>query len=268
MRIHFLAALALALCLHSSVDAAEPACGHYTLAFYELGALYYRNAAGAPVGVDKDVVDELSRRSGCTFNTVMESRVRIWDQLAKHKLDLSVSGIATPERQQFADFFPYFQTRNYVLMRRELARKLPTPEAFLADSRRRVAVVKSFKHGAVFDAWLAQLRKQHRVEELPDFDSVLRVFKAGRVDAMLALPISLARMHGADSVLEQFSVMDWAPSERIVHALIVSRERVSAADRELLRAGLYAMQKDGTLEAIFKRHVGASLAQAMNVEGH
>lgn len=163
---------------------------------------------------------------------------------------------------------PYFQTRNYVLMRRDLAGKLSTPEAFLADSQRRVAVVKSFKHGAVLERWLASLREQQRVEELPDFDSVLRVFKAGRVDAILALPTSLARMQGSDSVLEQLSILDWAPSERIVHALIVSRERVSAADRELLRAGLYAMQKDGTLEAIFKRHVGASLAQAMIVDGH
>ncbi len=259
--------LVLAMGLYPRAGFAEPACGPYTLAFYEMGALYHRHGAGEPAGIDKEVVDALSRRSGCKFNTLVESRVRIWDQLAKNKLDLSVSGIATPERLQFADFFPYFQTRNYVLMRRQLAASLPTPEAFLADSQRRVAVVKSFKHGAVFDAWLSQLRDLHRVEELPDFESVLRVFKSGRVDAMLALPTSLARMQEMDNALEQFSVLDWAPKERIVHALVVSRQRVSVADRELLRTSLQAMQRDGTLDAIFKRHVGGTLAQAMRVDG-
>jgi polar amino acid transport system substrate-binding protein len=258
--------LASALSLYPSISVGQPVCGDYTLAFYELGALYYRNAAGEHVGIDKDVVDELSRRSGCKFRTVVESRVRIWDQMAKQKLDLSVSGIATPERLQFAEFLPYFQTRNYVLMRRELALTLSTPEAFLAAPRRRVAVVKSFKHGAVLDAWLTSLRQQHRVEELPDFESVLRVFKSGRVDALLALPTSLTRMHGTDTSLEQASVLDWAPKERIVHALIVSRERVSAVDRETLRASLLSMQKDGTLEAIFKNHVDGTLAQAMRLD--
>jgi polar amino acid transport system substrate-binding protein len=265
MRVPLL--LTLALCLFPRVGLSEPACGRYTLAFYELGALYYRNAAGEYAGIDKDVVDELGRRSGCKFSTTLESRVRIWDQLAKHKLDLSVSGIATPERQQFAEFLPYFQTRNYALLRRELVVSLATPEAFLADPLRRVAVVKSFKHGAVFDAWLAQLRTQHRVDELPDFDSVLRVFKAGRVDAILALPTVLARVQATNPALDQFSIMDWAPHDRIVHALIVSRDRVSPSDRELLRAGLQSMHKDGTLEAIFKRHVGSTLAHAMRLDG-
>lgn len=258
--------LTLALCLFPRVGLSEPVCGPYTLAFFELGAHYYRNATGEHAGIDKDVVDELSRRSGCKFSTVLESRVRIWDQLAKHKLDLSVSGIATPERQQFAESLPYFQTRNYALLRRELAASLTTPEAFLADPLRRVAVVKSFKHGAVFDAWLAQLRAQNRVDELADFDSVLRVFKAGRVDAMLALPTALARGQGVNSALDQVSIMDWAPHERIVHALIVSRERVDPADRELLRLGLQSMHKDGSLEAIFRRHVDAATAKAMRLE--
>lgn len=245
-------------------------CGPYTLAFYELGALYHRsniNGGDAFAGIDKDVVDELSRRSACQFQTRLESRVRIWDQLARHKLDLSVSGIATPERLVFAEFLPYFQTRNYVLMRPETAASLPTPEAFLADSKRRVAVVKSFKHGATLELWLAKLREQQRVDELPDFETVLRVFKAGKTDAILALPTSMARMRGDDPFFEQLTVLDWAPKERIVHALVVSRERVSAADRELLRTSLQSMQGDGSLEAIFKRHVGAMLARDMRVEG-
>jgi polar amino acid transport system substrate-binding protein len=262
-----LLSLVLALGLLPTPTLGAPPCGPYTLAFYEFGALYHRSTDGSFAGIDKDVVEELSRRSSCQFRTKLESRVRIWDQLAKHQLDLSVSGIATPERLAFAEFLPYFQIRNYVLMRPETAAALPTAKSFLADTKRRVAVVKSVKHGATFDLWLTKLREQQRVEELPDFDAVLRVFRAGKVDAILALPTSLDRMRSGDHFSEQFSVLDWAPTERIVHALIMSRQRVSAADRELLRAGLQSMHRDGTLEAIFTRHVGAAMARDMRVDG-
>ncbi|MFY7864122.1 MAG: hypothetical protein ACOVRJ_04700, partial [Roseateles sp.] len=73
--------LASLLCIWPAAKAV--ACGPYTLAYYELGALYYRDADGRFAGIDKDVVEELSRRSGCSFKTVRESRVRIWDQLSK-----------------------------------------------------------------------------------------------------------------------------------------------------------------------------------------
>jgi len=165
-----LATFWLAFCIAGSSRAAEPpTCAAYTLAFYELGALYGRGAGGVYEGIDKDLVEELSRRSGCVFTTVLESRVRIWDRLSRRLLDLSVSGIATPEREVFAEFIPYFQTRNYVLMTSKVAAEVPTPTAFLADKQRTVAVVKSFKHGALYDAWLDQLRVQRRVFEMADF---------------------------------------------------------------------------------------------------
>ncbi|WP_310386761.1 substrate-binding periplasmic protein [Roseateles sp.] len=238
-------------------------CGPYSLAFYEHGVLYYRDATGAYAGIDLDIVNELARRSGCVFNTVLESRVRIWDQLARNKLDLSVSGIPSPEREKYAEFMLYVQTRNYALLRRELADKLTSPEAFLADPTRLVVVVKSFKHGPVFDAWLDKLRARQRVTEVPDFDSAVRVFKLGRADAMLALPTSWPLIFRREGLQDEVVVLDWAAQDRINAGLVVSRQRVSAADRQRLRGALSAMQKDGTLESIFTRHVGAATAKTM-----
>jgi polar amino acid transport system substrate-binding protein len=258
----------LALCGQPrAADVSRP-CGTYTLAYYQLGALFYRDADGSHAGIDKDVVEEMSRRSGCHFQVVLESRVRIWDQLSKNLLDLSVSGIPTPEREQFASFIPYFQTRNYVLLRPELSGRLSTPEAFLAEGKSLVGVVKSFKHGSFYDSWLKSLREQHRVIELADFETAVRMFKLGRVDALLALPTSLSRLLRQEGLQNQVKVMDWAPKERIIHALIVSRQRVPDADRERLRTALRAMQADGSLHEIFKRHVGDALARDMQLETH
>ena len=94
---------ALALCttlMGHAVASESPAvnCRPVSLAFYELGLLYYRDAQRNANGIDVDLVRELSARSGCRFDTVLEWRVRIWSQLAAGELDASVSGIATPER--------------------------------------------------------------------------------------------------------------------------------------------------------------------------
>ena len=116
----FFACCVLALTV-TAPRAAQPECGTLGLAFYELGALYYSKPDGGWAGIDKDIVDELEKRTGCHFQATLESRVRIWTLLASGKLDMSVSGISTPEREKFARFVPYFSTRNYVLLRKGLS---------------------------------------------------------------------------------------------------------------------------------------------------
>lgn len=242
------------------------ACGSYTLAYYELGALYGRDADGHGQGIDKDVADEVAKRSGCQFKTVVESRVRIWTQLAQGSLDMSVSGIPTPEREQFAEFIPYFASRNYAVMRVEQAETLSRPEAFLADTRRTLAVVRSFRHGPSYDQWVGQLRAQNRVVESADFESALRLMLLGRVDAVLAMPILWPRLMQQPGLMEQLRLLDWAPQERVIHGLIVSRARVPPADRERLREAIAAMRRDGTLDQIFKRHLGEAIGRAIRLE--
>lgn len=239
-------------------------CGQLGLAYYELGALYYKTSQGDYSGIDKDVVDELSKRSGCQFQTVLESRVRIWSQLRQHDLDMSVSGIATPEREEFAYFIPYFATRNFVLMQATLPTNAHTMEGFLRLPQLKVAVVKSFKHGQQYDAWLTKLRQQERVVEAADFDSVMRIFLAKRVDAVLALPTSLEPLRRKDNPLP-FIVLDWAPHDYVPHGLVISRKRVPATTVELFRHHIQQMHDDGTLEKIYTYHVGAELAKSLKL---
>jgi len=255
----------LGLAMGAAMSAgAGAACGSYGLAFYELGLLYYRDAQGQARGIDLDLVEALKARSGCRFQTVLESRVRIWAQLAGGQLDLSVSGIPTPEREQFAEFLPYFHTRNYLLMRRGLPPQAREPAGFLAIPELRVGVVKSFKHGPLYDSWLAKLREQSgRVVEAADFDTVVRLFSAGRIDAFLALPTSwllAARQQGLEAAVD---MLDWAPQDRVIHGLIISRQRVPEEDKRRLREAMASLRADGTVAAILRRHVGAELAQSL-----
>lgn len=250
---------------HSRIDHNNgSACGDITVAFYEHGALYYRTPDGKLTGIDKDVIDELGRRSGCHFHSVLESRVRIWSMLASGGLDMSVSGIATPERQKTSRFITYFSTRNYVLFSKDLPVAAQSLEGFLDDKRYQVAVVRGFKHGQEYDEWLDKLRLQGRVVDAADFNAVIRLLKIGRVHAALALPTSWVPILKQENMTESVKVMDLSSKTKLIYAgLILSRQRIPESTAVLIEKTIREMREDGTLESIFKRHIGADLAHDM-----
>ena len=246
----------------------EVQCGTITLAYYELGALFYRTDDGKYAGIDKDVVEELERRTSCHFKTSVESRVRIWAQLSSGALDMSVSGISTPEREKFAQFIPYFSTRNYVLMKKDTPPAAQTMEGFLADPSLMVAVVKSFRHGPVYDEWLDKLRAQKRVHEAADFATVMRLFSINRANAILALPTSFQPFLAHNKLVETTLIKDWSPADRVVYSLIVSRSRVNQTQFDVLEKAMRSMRNDGSLDKIFERHIGDRLTKEIHyVEG-
>ncbi|MES2299899.1 MAG: transporter substrate-binding domain-containing protein [Pseudomonadota bacterium] len=251
------------LLLFQSGSAAALECGSYSVAFYEMGALYYRAPDGAWTGIDKDVIDELARRSDCRFEGMVESRVRIWARLEAGSLDVSVSGIATPEREKISRFLPYGASRYYLLMRNSMPEQARSMEGFLADEHYTLGVVKSFRHGARFDAFIDKLRAQGRVYEAVDFAALFQLFRIHRVHAILAAPAIWVPEFKREKINDDMLVMDWAPNDGVVGALVLSRQRVPEPVAQLLRATLEKMRKDGTLEAIFRRHVGAALAADM-----
>jgi len=232
------------------------ACGPYSLAFYEYNALYYRGEDGRWEGLDKDLVDELSRRSGCRFETRLESRVRIWAQMAAGQLDITVSALPTPERERYADMLPYVESQQFVLMRPELASSLDSMAAFTAAPRRRLLIVRGYAFTPSLQAWIEALRSQGRLIEAPDQPSALRAFKAQRADAMILGANSLAVARRNDRAFAGFAALRYAPQEHTVGALALSRERVSEADRVRLRKVLQEMQRDGSLAVIKRRHLG------------
>jgi len=251
----------LTLALQTQAGAATP-CGSYKVAFYDHGALNSRQADGRWQGIDTDVIEELARRTGCRLVLRLESRVRIWTMMEAGQLDITVSGIATAERKRFAHFIPYFASRNYVLLSKDVDASVQSLDALAADPRYKVAAIKSFKHGPTLDAWLTALRAQGRVYDAVDFTALMRLAKTGRVHAIIALQTSWVPLR-ADAAAAGFRIMDWAQKDQVVGCLVLSRARVPQATVDLLSQALGAMRQDGTLEAIFARHMGAELGASM-----
>jgi polar amino acid transport system substrate-binding protein len=252
---------AVAACLAGNAAAAS--CGPYTVAMYEHGALYYRSGEQW-AGIDKDIVDELARRTGCELRMTRDSRIRIWTMLKEGTLDMTMSGISTPEREGFARFTPYLQSRNMLLVRNEAARHAGTLEQFAALPELKVAVIKGFRHGATYDAWLDRLRKQGRVYDTPDYTTLLRLFQYGRVQAILQLSSNVDVLHRDGHLRGQFRVLDLVPRENVQGSLVISR-LVADASATRLEQALRAMREDGTVKTIMERHTSPERALAMLV---
>lgn len=257
--------LCCALLCPAPTGAAAPrgGCEHLRVAFYEDGALFYRAPGGGWTGIDKDVVDELARRLGCSLEVRVDSRVRIWAGLGGGNIDMSVSAIPLPERENIGRFVPYMSGRNFVLLHKGLSARLRGMDSFLADPQYKIAVVKSYKHGRAYEAWLAKLREQGRVYETPDHLSMMRLFKLGRVDAVMATPTSWYPLVQQERLAGTYSVMDWAPRENMVSGLVLSRQNVDEATVDRFRQAVRAMREDGTLRRIFERHTDAERAAQM-----
>lgn len=249
----------------AGLGGAEPrgGCKQLRVAFYEDGALFYHAADGDWTGIDKDVVDELARRLGCTIEASVDSRVRIWAGLNGGNIDMSVSALLLPEREKIGRFVPYMTGRNFVLLHKELSGRLHNMASFLADPQYKIAVVKSYKHGRAYEDWLAKLRAQGRVFETADHLSMMRLFKLGRVDAVMATPTTWYPLVKQEQLAGTYSVMDWAPRENMVSGLIVSRQNIDAATVARFSHTIRAMREDGTLRRIFERHTDAERAAQM-----
>lgn len=239
------------------------ACGPYRVAFYDYAVLYHRDADGQYRGIDKDVLDELARRTSCRFDTVLESRARTWALMAAGGLDITLSAVMNAERERMVELVPYVQSHRAVVLR---SRSVPgTPDDFLRDESRRLLKVKAARDGPQMEAWLAQLEARGRIVEAPDQPTAIRAFKAGRADALVIGTAALARLRQQDPEFNALDAVFWTPTERVVGALALSRERVSEADRATLRDALQAMRRDGSLDAILRRHVGDKLGTALRL---
>ena len=74
-----------------------------SLALHDHGLLY---SADTGTGIDRDVADELQRRSGCKIHISLLPRARIWQLIETGALDFSLSGISNAQRDKFADLEP------------------------------------------------------------------------------------------------------------------------------------------------------------------
>ena len=230
------------------------------VAYYEFGVNFDPKTSG---GRDHDLINELARRTGCRFDDVFDSRVRIWKQLEDGSLDMTGSALATPEREKFVRFVYVAWERDFIIA--HLKPGFPvTADEFLADHNLLVGAVKSYRYTPGIDEWISALRAQGRTYEAPDAETLMRVFDGGRVAAIPVQPEVITEIGHRYHLDQPYQRVDWfAKSPKLAGGLALSRQRLPETLTIQFQDAMEQMRRDGTLQRIFERYSTPELAAQM-----
>jgi polar amino acid transport system substrate-binding protein len=236
---------------------ARPACERpLSLGLHEHGLLY---SAQTGQGIDRDIADEMARRSGCRFNVAVMQRARIWQLIEGGALDFSLSGISNEARERFAAFAWYDSNKYYLLVRRDAG--VRTVDDFAGQSALRLGVIRSFRYGPSANRMVDALDGARRVSYATSLEPLYQLLLDGGIQAMIIEPfdypaVEAGRLHEQTQIVE----FDDAP---VPHGLIMSRKSLPASELESWRALIDEMRADGTIRRIFEKYFPADLASQM-----
>lgn len=251
--------LLCALC-PALLHAAENAQPDNTLsvAFYESGFLYSEGT-----GIDPDVLDELRKRGGYHFIYREQPRARTWKALQDGVLAMATSAVRTPERDAYLYFIPYHAQKNMALTVRE---DLNSPADLIADPMARIAIVRGFQHGEIYDEVVEELTRRHRVVAVPNARNLFLMLDAGnRVEAVFAPPVIYRKELHKLELKYKVRIMDWSVKipPTPLH-LALSKKHFSEQDYRRMAAIVQDMREDGTLRRLIGLYLsGAELESAL-----
>lgn len=230
-------------------EAAEACLAPLRTGMLEAGVVYDPRTRS---GIDVDLLDELTRRTGCRFEWVNAPRVRQWRDMEGGQLDIILSGVETPERLRFAVFYPYVQQRQKVMLRAGLSNM--SLDAFLADDGLRMGMLRGASAGPDLDRLTNRLRLMPgRLVEAATAEQLVELLKLGQIDALISLAQQNRRW--SDHEIRMIEA-DWLPdTPPVVASLTVSRLTLRPAVHQLLSAALQEMRRDGTLQRIGEKYL-------------
>lgn len=237
--------------------ASGPDCSRsYTLALHDHGLLY---SADTDTGIDKDFAEELIRRSGCKVGVSLMSRARIWQLIESGALDFSLSGIASPERRQFASFAWYFSNKYYLLVRKDAG--MSRLSEFENSDRFRLGVIRSFRYSESANQLVDKLTAANRVTQAGGLDPLYQALLANRIQGMIMEPFDYPVVE-EKHIRDVTSIIEFNDPS-IPHGLIMSNKALSQAERAKWRALVDGMRADGTVGRIFGKYFSPALAASM-----
>ena len=228
----------------------------YTLALHDHGLLY---SAETDTGIDKDVADELVRRSGCKFVVSLMPRARIWQLIESGALDFSLSGIANEERDKFAGFAWYFSNKYYLLARNDAG--VRSLVHFEQSGNLQLGVIRSFRYSESANHFVDKLQEANRVRQAGGLAPLYQALMQGQIQGMIIEPFDFPALE-EKKIREMSSILEFK-DPAVPHGVIMSKKALSSAEQDQWRAIVNDMRKDGTIGRIFEKYFKPELAAAL-----
>jgi polar amino acid transport system substrate-binding protein len=235
-----------------AVDCSRP----LSLGLHEHGLLY---SSQTGEGIDKDIADELIRRSGCRIKLVVMPRARIWQLLESGTLDFSLSAIANDVRDRFAAFAWYMSNKYYLLVRRDA--NVRSVEDFRHHAELKVGAVRSFRYGPLANRFVDLLDDEQRVTYASALEPLYGILIENHIQGMIIEPVDYPAIEASQlRALTNILEFDDPP---VLHGLVMSRKSISPAQQQAWRELMMSMRADGTVRRIFEKYLPADLARTM-----
>ena len=250
-------ALLVVLSHFGLADAATVDCSRpYTLALHDHGLLY---SADTDTGIDKDVADELIRRSGCKVTVSLMPRARIWQLIESGALDFSLSGITNAERNKFASFAWYFSNKYYLLVRNDSG--VRSLSGFEQNDTLQLGVIRSFRYGESANRLVDTLQNANRVSQAGGLAPLYQTLMLGHIQGMIIEPFDFPALD-EKKIRAMTTILEFNDPS-IPHGLIMSKKALSAAQLEQWSGLINGMRADGTMRRIFEKYFKPELASAL-----
>jgi len=236
---------------------ALPDCSRpFSLGLHEHGLLY---TAQTGEGIDKDIADEMVRRTRCHVTLTVLPRARIWQLLETGALDFTLSGISNPQREKFAAFSWYLSNKYYLLVRRD------ADVHSVAEFRRKrglhLGLIRSFRYGERANEFVDALESESRVTYAGSLDPLYTILLADDIQAMIIEPFDFPMIAGAQ-LKAQTAILEFADPP-VPHGLVMSRKALPPAQLQAWHEVIQSMRADGTMRRIFEKYFPAELARQM-----
>ena len=240
-----------------AAHAAAPNCSRvFTVALHDHGLLY---SADMDSGIDKDVVDELIRRSGCKITVNVMPRARIWQLIESGALDFSLSGISNGERSKFASFAWYFSNKYYLLVRKDS--EVHSLADFSGNNRLRLGVIRSFRYSDSANQLVDRLQEAGRISQSSGLAPLYQALMLNQIQGMIIEPFDYPTVE-ENKIRERTAIIEFN-DPAVPHGLIMSKKALPLDEQEKWRALVQEMRSDGTLRRIFEKYFQPALAAAM-----
>ena len=243
--------------LAGAAQAAAVDCSRtYTLALHDHGLLY---SADTDTGIDKDVADELIRRSGCKVTVSLMPRARIWQLIESGALDFSLSGITNPDRNMFAGFAWYFSNKYYLLVRNDAG--VRNLSGFEHNDALQLGVIRGFRYSESANRLVDKLQDASRVSQAGGLAPLYQTLMRAYIQGMIIEPFDFPALE--EKKIREFTTILAFNDAAVPHGLIMSKKSLSATQQEQWRLIVNGMRADGTMRRIFETYFKPELAAAL-----
>jgi len=236
---------------------ALPDCSRpFSLGLHEHGLLY---TAQTGEGIDKDIAEEMVRRTRCHLTLTVLPRARIWQLVETGALDFTLSGISNPQREKFAAFSWYLSNKYYLLVRRDA--DVHSVSEFRRKRGLHLGLIRSFRYGERANDFVDTLESESRVTYAGSLDPLYTILLADDIQAMIIEPFDFPMIAGAQ-LKAQTVILEFADPP-VPHGLVMSRKSLPPAQQQAWHEVIQSMRADGTMRRIFEKYFPAELARQM-----